>query len=105
MAFKIGPKLTNDDVKKKNTSDGNCSHFHFSLLLFYELFNVHIQIAALQWLHNWTKNYLNFFIPMSVAVRLATNYEEISEQGTATLFLRKHISYITIDKLLIVMEF
>jgi hypothetical protein len=42
---------------------------------------------------------------MLVAVRLATNYEKISRQGTATILLSKHISCIAIDKLLIVMEF
>ncbi len=41
---------------------------------------------------------------MSVAVRLATNYEKISRGGTATIILSKHISCIAIDELLIVME-
>ena len=46
-------------------------------------------------------NYSGFFflIPMSVAVRLATNYEKISRRGTATILLSKHISCIAIDKL------
>ncbi len=48
----------------------------FLFFLFYELFNVHIPIAALQWLHNWTTNYFNFFILMPVTVRLASNYEK-----------------------------
>jgi hypothetical protein len=42
---------------------------------------------------------------MSVAVRLATNYEKISRQGTATILLSKHINCIAINKLLIGMEF
>jgi hypothetical protein len=42
---------------------------------------------------------------MLVAVRLATNYEKISRQGTATILLSKHISCIAIGKLLIDMEF
>ncbi len=33
---------------------------------------------------------------MSVAVRLATNYEKISRQGTATILLSKHIICIAI---------
>ncbi len=41
---------------------------------------------------------------MSVAVKLATNYEKISRRGTATILLSKHISCIAIDKLLIGME-
>jgi hypothetical protein len=41
---------------------------------------------------------------MSVAVRLATNYEKTSRQGTATILLSKHICCIAIDKLLIGME-
>ncbi len=41
---------------------------------------------------------------MSVAVRLATNYEKISRQGTATILLSKHLSCMVIDKLLIGME-
>jgi hypothetical protein len=41
---------------------------------------------------------------MSVAVRLATNYEKISRQGIATISLSKHISCIAIDTLLISME-
>jgi hypothetical protein len=42
---------------------------------------------------------------MSVAVRLATYYENISRRGTATILLSKHISCISIDNLLIGMEF
>ena len=45
-------------------------------------------------------NYVFFFSPMSVAVRLATNYyERISRRGTATILLSKHISCIAIEKL------
>ena len=39
------------------------------------------------------------FLPMSVAVRLATNYEKISRRGTATILLSKHIICIAIEKL------
>ena len=42
---------------------------------------------------------------MSVAVKLATNYEKISRRGTATILLSKHISCNAIDKLLNDMEF
>jgi hypothetical protein len=45
-----------------------------------------------------------FFPPMSVAARLATNYEKVSRRGTATILLSKHISCIAIDNLLIGME-
>jgi hypothetical protein len=41
---------------------------------------------------------------MLLAVRLATNYEESSRLGTATILLSKHISCIALDKLLIGME-
>ncbi len=41
---------------------------------------------------------------MSVAVRLATNYEKISRPATATILLSKHISCIAIDQLKIGME-
>jgi hypothetical protein len=41
---------------------------------------------------------------MSVAVKLATNYDKISRRGTATILLSKHIKCIAIDKLLIGME-
>jgi hypothetical protein len=40
---------------------------------------------------------LFFFLPMSVAVKLATNYEKISRRGTATILQSKHISCIAID--------
>ncbi len=40
-----------------------------------------------------------FLFPMSVAVWLATNYEKISIQGTATILLSKHISCIAIGTL------
>jgi hypothetical protein len=46
----------------------------------------------------------DIFFPMSVAVRLATNYEKISRRGTATILLSKHIYCIAIDKLSIGME-
>ena len=42
---------------------------------------------------------------MSVAVRLATNYEKISRRGTATFLLSKHISCNAIYKLFNGMEF
>ena len=41
---------------------------------------------------------------MSVAVRLATNYEKISRRGTATILLSKNISCNAIDKLFNGME-
>jgi hypothetical protein len=41
---------------------------------------------------------------MSVAMKLATNYEKICRLGTATILLSKHISCIAIDTLLIGME-
>ena len=41
---------------------------------------------------------------MSVAVRLVTNYEKISRQGTATILLSKHINCIAFDKILIGMK-
>ena len=41
---------------------------------------------------------------MLVAVRLATNYEKISRQGTATVLVSKHINHTAIDKPLIGME-
>ncbi len=36
---------------------------------------------------------------VSAMVKLATNYEKISRQGTATILLSKHISCIAIYKL------
>ena len=42
---------------------------------------------------------------MSVAVKLATNYEKISRPGTATILLSKHISCNAIYKLFNGMEF
>jgi hypothetical protein len=50
------------------------------------------------------KGYAIFFSPMLVAVRLATNYEKISRQGTATVLVSKHINRTAIDKPLIGME-
>jgi hypothetical protein len=44
------------------------------------------------------------FFPMLEAVRLASNYDKISRQGTATILLSKHIICIAVDKLLIGME-
>jgi hypothetical protein len=41
---------------------------------------------------------------MSVAVRLVTNYEKISRQGTATILLSKQINCIATDKHLIGIE-
>jgi hypothetical protein len=41
---------------------------------------------------------LNFFIPMSVAVKLATNYEKNSRRGTATIW--KDFIQIALNKLL-----
>jgi hypothetical protein len=37
--------------------------------------------------------------PMLVAVILASNYERISRQGTATILMSKHISCISTEKL------
>jgi hypothetical protein len=42
--------------------------------------------------------------PMSIAVKLDTNYGKISRHGTATVLLSKHIRCIAIDKLLDGME-
>jgi hypothetical protein len=52
----------------------------------------------------WLLLYYYSFFPKFEAVKLATNYEKISRQGTATILLSKHISCITIDKPLIGME-
>jgi hypothetical protein len=47
---------------------------------------------------------LKIFFPMSIAVRLATNYEKISRRGTATILGSKHISCIAIDNFSIGMD-
>jgi hypothetical protein len=44
------------------------------------------------------------FFPLSIAVRLATNYEKISRRGTATILGSKHISCIAIDNFSIGMD-